>query len=141
MEFDTKGKFSTSKDLKSRFSILGAKDVKGGYGYNSEIQNYDEGLTEYFEELAAKALELTKKYGLKDEFEMIQHELKKNNEIKLQFAEQEDLYRADPDMDIGSSGEDQDSFEDQIITQLPSSNLPQSHRVSTKKSQKRVVLK
>ena len=36
----------------------------------------EEKLTQYFEDLAAKALDLTKKYGLKDEFEMIKGEIK-----------------------------------------------------------------
>ncbi|CAI2371649.1 unnamed protein product [Moneuplotes crassus] len=39
-------------------------------------------LTQYFEDLAAKALDLTKKYNLKEEFDMIKGEIKKHEVIK-----------------------------------------------------------
>ncbi|CAI2371544.1 unnamed protein product [Moneuplotes crassus] len=68
----------------------------------------DDKLTQYFEDLAAKALDLTKKYGLKDEFEMIRGEIKKHEVIQKSQSSFENEYNYQT---YSSSDESDDSFE------------------------------
>ena len=97
--------------------------------YKTEVQDVDEGLTQYFEELANKALGLTKKYGLKDEFNMIKSELKKNRQIQQQSSEEDD--NADPDLNDSDDGIDpHDNFQKKMMIHLQGqkTHSPYTHR-------------
>lgn len=105
---------------------INARDQDNYFGSNKDEQNqtfkgrgpqenYDsvknpeeEKLTQYFEDLAAKALDLTKKYGLKDEFEMIKGEIKKHEIIKKGTSSPGDDYFEDT---YSSDELSDDSFE------------------------------
>ena len=76
MDFDSKYKIQVDHHKDQRYSMNPQSLKMADLMFNSEENKNEEGLTQYFEELAAKALDLTKKYGLKDEFDMIQSELK-----------------------------------------------------------------
>jgi hypothetical protein len=77
-------------------------------------ENVDEGLTQYFEEVAMKALNLTKKHGLKNEFKMIKSELEKNRQIQIWQSTEGD-YDADPDL---TADEDEHNFRLKILAHL-----------------------
>ena len=64
--------------FKMRNSAINTKINK--HSFENDKKSQEEGLTMYFEELAGKALELTRKYGLKEEFDIIRQELHKTVE-------------------------------------------------------------
>ena len=129
MDFDSKYKMRVESNKDSKSPLFPFASNMPDFAFTSEEVKNDEGLTQYFEELAAKALDLTKKYGLKDEFNMIQSELKKNNTNQTNFHY--------------NSTSSEDSFDDDLDPQTGYRNYhgKQSHRIAGPPGHRRLVLK